>query len=177
MDPLNPHCGTHVPWVNTKKQLWHRSSSVCTVWTPVAQSKAVCTTVKGWLGSRCTGNSVWSLPSIRETEKGTFNPVGSLRRHRQRRCAHSLNSSMSTGGKKEEGERGLTGKKVEAGVRGNTERERERETELMIKKPVADVKRWGKQMREEVLLPNMTDSAVMSIISFSSRCGAVRNAQ
>lgn len=69
-------------------------------------------------------------------------------------------------GKKEEGERGLTGKKVEAGVRGNTERERE--TELMIKK-----QRRGKQMRGEVLLPNMTDSAVMSI----SHCGAVRNAQ
>lgn len=172
MDPLNPHCGTHVPWVNTKKQLWHKSSSVCTVWTPVAQSKAVCTTVKGWLGSRCTGNSVWSLPSIRETEKGTFNPVGSLRRHRQRRCAHSLNSSMSTGGEKRGRREGANGEEGGGGCEGEY-RERERDWADDKKNSVADVKRWGKQMRGEVLLPNMTDSAVMSI----SHCGAVRNAQ
>lgn len=172
MDPLNPHCGTHVPWVNTKKQLWHKSSSVCTVWTPVAQSKAVCTTVKGWLGSRCTGNSVWSLPSIRETEKGTFNPVGSLRRHRQRRCAHSLNSSMSTGGEKRGRREGANGEEGGGGCEGEY-RERERDWADDKKNRVADVKRWGKQMRGEVLLPNMTDSAVMSI----SHCGAVRNAQ
>lgn len=143
MDPLNPHCGTHVPWVNTKKQLWHKSSSVCTVWTPVAQSKAVCTTVKGWLGSRCTGNSVWSLPSIRETEKGTFNPVGSLRRHRQRRCAHSLNSSMSTGGEKRGRREGANGEEGGGGCEGEY-RERERETELMIKKQGS----WRKEMRQ-----------------------------
>lgn len=51
---------------------------------PHGPSKAACTTMNGWLGSRWAGNSVWSPPSIRETEKGTFNPVGSLRCHRQK---------------------------------------------------------------------------------------------
>lgn len=51
---------------------------------PHGPSKAACTTMNGWLGSRWAGNSVWSPPSIRETEKGTFNPVGSLRCQRQK---------------------------------------------------------------------------------------------
>lgn len=48
--------------------------------------------MNGWLGSRWAGNSVWSPPSIRETEKGTFNPVGSLRCHRQKEM-HSFSFS------------------------------------------------------------------------------------
>lgn len=58
---------------------------------PHGPSKEPCTTMNGWLGSRWAGNSVWSPPSLGETEKGTFNPVGSLRCHRQKEM-HSFSS-------------------------------------------------------------------------------------
>lgn len=65
--------------------------------------------------------------------KGTVNPVESLRRHRRRRCTHSLNSSMMTGEKRGRRE----GAKVGAGGVGG---EREREREQMIE-TVVNVKR------------------------------------
>lgn len=94
------------------------------------------TTMKGWLGSRWAGNSVWSPPSIRETEKGTFNPVGSLRCHRQREM-HSFSSfsqlfheDWRNGGEgKNGGERSLT--------RGRWGW-RKKELQLMLKKK----KKW-----------------------------------
>lgn len=165
MDPLNPHCGTHVPWVNTKKQLWHRSSSVCTEWTHMAHQRRC---ARLWKGDWVWGEQgiVFEVLLLSERQKRHFESCG-IRKAPQAKEMHSFSQLFHQYRRKEEkwGERRLMG-----GRWGWRKRKRESRELKKLQLMWRQEARWTERMIHDRYITNVSHYLLqlLQILSYAA---------